>query len=413
MGLSMASSFMRLAALLLSILLPAVAGSRVIAVDLDGMIHPVSAEIVGHAIDLAEREHDAAVLIRLNTPGGLLDATRAIDQRILAAHVPIITFVTPRGARAASAGFFILEAGNTAAMAQSTNTGAASPVLMGREMDPVMRSKVENDAAAALRGIVNQRGRNSDLAEKTVREAKAFTDKEALDNKLIDLVVADEKELLDKLHLGGAEVVAYQPSMRERLIRTIADPNIALILLVLGGLGIYLEFATPGLVFPGVAGGILAILGLSALSVLPINWTGAALLVLAVALFVLEAKFASHGVLGTGGTVAMILGAVLLIDAPAEMRIHVSTAIAVALPFALITIFLLRLVVRARANKALTGTEGLIAQTGEARTELAPRGTVLVRGEYWLAESVAPIAAGAQVRVVAVEGLLLKVEPVG
>jgi membrane-bound serine protease (ClpP class) len=412
---------------LLAIAIPCLAGSQVVAVDFDGVIHPITAEIAQRAIAQAERTGAAAVLIRLNTPGGLLDATREIDQKILASTVPVIAFVGPSGARAASAGFFILEASDLAAMAPGTNTGASSPVLMGQQMDPVMRSKVENDTAAWLRGIVSKRGRNSDLAEKTIREAKAFTDKEALDNHLIDVIAPDEQALLRMidgreitrfngqkmiLHTAQAEIVSYEKSFRERIISSIADPNIAFILLVLGALGIYVEFSSPGLIAPGVVGGILALLGLSALSVLPINWAGAALLILAIAMFILEAKFASHGVLGAGGATAMILGALLLIDAPPDLRIHLSTAVGVTLPFAAITMILLTLVVRARRNKLIMGPRAMLMEIGEARTAIAPRGKVFVHGEYWDAESSAPVEPGARVRVVGIEGMLLHVESI-
>ena len=399
---------------------------RVIAVNVDGIIHPVTVEIIGNAIDQAGRENAAAVLLRLNTPGGLLDATRDISSKIVASHVPVIAYVEPSGGRAASAGFFVLECADVAAMAPGTNTGASSPVLMGEQMDPVMRSKVENDASAWLRSIVVKRGRNAELAEETIRKAKAFTEKEALDNRLIDLVAPGEAQLfamLDgreisrfdgsktTLQIAGAEVIDYRPSARERIISTIADPNLAFILLILGALGIYLEFSTPGLIFPGVAGGILALLGLSGLAVLPINWIGAALLILGIAMFILEAKFAAHGVLGGGGAIALVLGALLLINGPPEVRIHLSTALAVCLPFAAITMFLLTLVVRARRNKAVMSNGGLIDEIGEARTALAPGGKVFVHGEYWDAVSSAPVDVGHEVRVVGVEGLKLRVEP--
>ncbi len=400
---------------------------RVIAVNVDGIIHPVTVEIIGHAIDEASRENAAAVLLRLNTPGGLIEASRQITSKIVASRVPVIAYVTPSGGRAASAGFFLLEASDVAAMSPGTNTGASSPVLMNQEMDPVMRHKVENDTSAWLRSLVLARGHNVELAETTVREAKAFTEKEALDDHLIDRIAKDEPALMNGLegvtvkrfdgsetvlHTRGAEVVDYQPTLRERIVAAIADPNIGFILLVLGALGIYVEFSAPGLIFPGVAGGILALLGLSSLTVLPINWAGAALLILGVSLFVLEAKFASHGILGIGGTAAMVLGAMLLIDGPPEMRIHLSTALAVSVPFALITMFLVTLVMRARANKAVMGPNTLIDQIAEARTALSPSGMVFVQGEYWNAESAAPVEKGGQVRVVSVEGLKLRVSPV-
>jgi len=330
------------------------AAPKVIAVNVDNIVHPITVEIVGHAIEQASRENAVAVLLRLNTPGGLIDATREINSRIVASRVPVIAYVTPSGGRAASAGFFLLQAADVAAMAPGTNTGASSPVLIGQQMDPVMRNKVENDTSAWLRSLVTKRGRNAELAEQTIRQAKAFTEKEALDNHLLDLIAPDEKQLFidlegkkiqrfdgstEILHTQGAEVVDYRASPREHLVQAIADPNTGYILLVLGALGIYLEFQAPGMILPGVAGGIMMLLGLSSLAVLPINWAGAALLVLALAFFVLEAKFASHGILGTGGAVAMTLGAVLLINGPPEVRIHPATALAVSLPFAVITVF--------------------------------------------------------------------------
>jgi membrane-bound serine protease (ClpP class) len=401
--------------------------ARVVGVSVDGVVHPVTLEIISHAIDQAQNEHADLLLIRLNTPGGLLEATRQIIERLVASPVPVITYVTPSGGRAASAGFFLLQAGDVAAMAPGTNTGAASPVLlMGSQMDAVMRRKIESDAAASIRSLVSKRGRNAELAEKTVLEARSFTDGEALTNRLIELIARDQDDLLRKLdgreivrfdgrkqtlRLAGASVADYKPTVRESIMSSISDPNIAFILLILGALGLYIEFTHPGLIAPGVAGAILVLISLSALSVLPINFSGVALLLLALVLFALEAKFASHGILGGGGALAMVLGALLLIDGPPELRIRLSTALAVTLPFAAITIFLVSLVVRARAGKVITGAAGMLGEIGVARTPLAPSGKVFVRGEYWDAEATASVAEGARVRIVAVEGLKLKVEP--
>lgn len=396
-----------------------------VAVSIDGEISPITAEIIGHAIEEAKSASAALLLIRINTPGGLMEATRQTIQKLDASPIPVVTYVTPSGARGASAGFFILEAGDVAAMAPGTNTGASSPVLMVGQMDQVMRDKVENDAAAMLRSMMTRRGRNSGVGEQTIRQAKSFTEKEALDQKLIDLVASDEQQLFQSLdgreitrwdgrkqvlHLAGAAVTEARETLRERVVSAIADPNIGFILLVLGVLGVYVEFTSPGLIFPGIAGAILALLGLSSLSILPINWTGVALLVLALALFVLEAKFTSHGMLGIGGTISMVLGALLLVYGPPEMRIHLSTALAVALPFAAITMFLVSIVMKARRNKVLTGPQGMIGELGTARTALEPEGQVLVRGEYWDAVAAAPVPAGAEVRVSGVAGLKLKVE---
>ncbi|MGA2181699.1 MAG: nodulation protein NfeD [Bryobacteraceae bacterium] len=405
---------------------PLAAAPRVVAADVDGVVHPITVEIIARAIEQARSENATCILIRLNTPGGMLDATREAIEKMVASPVPVVTYVTPSGGRAASAGFFLLEAGDVAAMAPGTNTGAASPVMLNQQMEPVMRAKIENDSAALLRNLTARRGRNSDLAEKTIREARAFTDKESLDNHLIEIVAASERALLDqingrevvrfngarqKLNTAGAEVVVVSLTWRERLVSAISDPNIGFILLVLGGLGLYVEFQSPGLIFPGVAGAVLVMLGLSSLAVLPINWVGVVLLILAAAMFVLEAKVASHGILGTGATVSMVLGAVLLVDGPPEVRIRLSTALAVSLPFALITMFLVSIVVRARRNKVVTGIPGMLDEIGVARTDLSPAGKVFVHGEHWDAVSSAPLPEGSRVRVIAVDGLTLRVEP--
>jgi membrane-bound serine protease (ClpP class) len=408
--------------------IPAFAQQKVITVPIDGVIHPITVEIVQDAIAQARNEHAELLLLELNTPGGLLDATRQIIQELAASPVPVVTYVTPSGARAASAGFFILQAGDIAAMAPGTNTGAASPVLLNGQMDDTMRKKVENDAAALLRSMTQRRGRNSALAEQTIHDAKAFTEKEALDQKLIEIVAPSEQDLFKQLdgreitrwdgrkqvlHLPAVTVTVTQArrTLRERLMATIADPNIGFILLVIGALGIYVEFSSPGLIFAGVLGGILVLLGLSSLSILPINWVGVALLLLAVTFFVLEAKFTSHGVLGIGGTIAMVLGAMLLINGPPNMRIHLVTALSVTIPFALITVFLVGLVVQARRNKVLTGSSGMIGEIGVTRTALEPEGQILVHGEYWDAVASSNLPAGARVRIKAITGLKLLVEP--
>ena len=404
------------------------AAVKIVAVDVDGIVHPVTAEIVGSAIAQAKQENASLVIVRLNTPGGLMDAMRETIQEIVSSPVPVVTYVEPSGGRAASAGFFLLESGDVAAMASGTNTGAAHPVAEFGDMDATMKEKVENDAAAYMRSICTKRGRNSEVAETAVRQSKSFTEREALDQHLIDLIAPNEQALLAALdgrtvtrfdgssvtlHAAGAVVEVYQKTLRQSVVAAIADPNIALILLVIGAVCIYVEFTTPGLIAPGVAGAILVLLGLSAISVLPINWLGAALLLLAFTLFALEAKFTSHGVLAVGGAVSMILGAVMLIDSPIpEMRIHWSTAIALTVPFAAITVLLLSLALRARRAKVETGSEGMIGQTGAAVTDLAPAGKVFVHGENWDAESITPAAVGASIRVTAIDKLKLTVEPV-
>lgn len=402
--------------------------ARVLQADIDGIVHPVTSQVISSAIAQAQRDHADALLIRLSTPGGLMDATRDIVEQIFRCPVPVIVWTGPSGARAASAGFFLLEAGDVAAMAPGTNTGASHPVLStGAEMEPVMKTKVENDAAALMRTITAHRGRNQQAAEKTVRESASYTDREALDQHLIDVIAPDPASLIAQLegreitrfdgrrqtlHFGNPAIDLYRPSLRERVLLAIADPNIALLLLVLGALGIYLEFSSPGLVAPGVAGAILALLGLTALSMFPIDWLGAALMILGLVFFVLEAKFATHGVLTTGGAIALVLGAVMLIDTNIpELRIRWSTAIGLAIPFALITSFLLSIVIRARRNKIVTGAEGMLGLPAVAVGELNPSGTVLVRGEYWRAQASARIPAGEPVRITGIDGLTLRVEP--
>jgi membrane-bound serine protease (ClpP class) len=399
---------------------------RAISVDLNSVIHPVSVEIVGHAIEQAKRENATLVLIRLNTPGGLLEATRQTIELMVASPIPVVTFVTPAGGRAASAGFFLLLAGDVAVMTAGTHTGAASPVSLGEPLDPVMRKKVESDAAASLRSLAARRQRSGETAEKAVLEARSFTSEEALKLKLIELIVRDETDLWAKLdgreitraggakltlRTAGAVAAPYQPTLRERVVLQLADPNLAFLILVIGGLLLYVEFSQPGLILPGVAGAILLVLGLLALSVLPINGAAAALLVLAVTLFVLEAKITSHGVLATGGVIAMVLGAVLLIEGPPMLRIRLSTALAVSLPFAAITVFLVSLVVRARLRPPVTGPGGLLHETGIACTDLCPNGMVFVRGEYWQAVAPVPCPQGTRIRVAAIDGLLLTVQP--
>lgn len=406
---------------------PPSTSQTVITVDIDGVVHPITVEILRHAIAQAEASGAAAVLLRLNTPGGLMNAMRESVEVIVASKVPIVTYVTPSGARAASAGFFLLEAGDIAAMAPGTNTGAASPVLMGDKMDPVMRKKVEEDASASLRSIVSRRGRNAQLAEKTVLEAKAFTEAEALKENLIDLVAANETALFAAIaqrhykNWSGEEhtlivtspvFVPYEKSRREQLMSAVSDPNLAFILTILGVLGIYVEFSHPGLILPGVLGAIAALVGLSALSILPINWVGVALLILAVGFFVLEANFASHGILGAGGAIAMALGAVLLVDSPVpEMRIRWGVAVAVSLGFTVITVFLLSLIIRAHRSKVQTGVETMPGRRALAVEDLTPDGRIILDGDYWNAISSAPVVKGGFVRVLRLSGLTVYVEP--
>ena len=403
----------------------AAAPSKVLVVDINSVIEPVTTEIVSSALKQAQAEHAALVILKIDTPGGLMDSMRQIMSAIEASPVPVATLVAPSGGRAASAGFFILESGDVAAMEPGTNTGAAHPVSMGGEMDAVMKQKVENDAAAAMRTVTLARGRNSDLAQSAVLQSKSFTEREALDSHLIEIIARDENDLVVQLnnrsikrfhgeqqvlHLSGATISTFAPSLRQRILVFISDPNLALILLALGALGIYAEFNAPGMVFPGVLGAICALVGLAALSVLPLNWLGVSLLILAGIFFVLELKFTTHGVLGVGGALALVLGALFLIDSPVpEMRIRPLTALAVALPFALITAFLVSIAARARRNKQTMGPESVVGEVGVAVEDLNPSGRIFAHGEYWFASSPGNVKAGQKVRVVSIRGLELTV----
>lgn len=405
------------------------AAQCVVAVDLDGVVHPVTVEILGDAAKQAADSNCALLLIRIDTPGGFLEATRGATEKILTSKVPVAAYVTPSGGRAASAGFFLLETADIAAMAPGTRTGAAHPVMLAGSPDDTLMKKIANDAAASLRAVVERRGRNAKTAETAVIESKSFTDQEALKEGLIEIIARDGADLFKqissrtirrfdgaqvKVDLAAVKVIEYAPTLRQKVQKSMADPNLALAMVLLGALGVYLEFSSPGLILPGVAGAILLLLGLASLAVLPLNWSGAALILLALTLFVLEAKITSHGILGIGGTVALVLGAVLLIDSPVpEMRIRLSTAITLAVPFAVIVLFLVSLIVKARMTRPQTGREGFTGDTASAFTDLAPCGTVLYKGEIWQARSSREVQAGETVRITGIEGLELKVEPGG
>ncbi len=422
-------SFLRASALVA--LLVTFCGSsvaQVLKVVVSDTIQPITAEYVGRALDEAARKHDSAVLIELNTPGGLLDSTRDIIEKILASPVPVIVYVAPSGHRAASAGFFILESADVAAMAPGTNTGAAHPVNLGGEkMDDVMKEKIENDSAALMRSVVSKRLRNVELAESAVRQSKSFTEQEALTGKLIDYVATSEDDLFKQmdgktvtrfngqtvtLHLSTQEEEPYGMTLKEKILAYIMDPNIAFILLAIGALSLYAEFNHPGAVLPGTVGVVFILLAAFALNLLPTRFAAVVLILASFALFALEAKFAAHGVLGLGGIVTLTLGGLLLVDAPIpEMRVHIGTALAVSLPLGLITVFLMKIALKARRNKVVTGEQGLIGETGIARTDLSPQGKVTLHGEIWDAVATASVAVGQGVRVQKIDGLTLTVEP--
>jgi membrane-bound serine protease (ClpP class) len=411
-----------------SLFLAASCSADILRISIDDAIQPVTAEYIGRALADAALNHDQAVLIEINTPGGLVESTRQIIEKIVASPVPVIIYVTPSGSRAASAGFFILESADVAAMAPGTNTGAAHPVILGEKMDDVMKLKLENDAAALMRSVVAKRGRNIELAESAVRESKSFTEQEALDKKLIDYIAASEQDLFRQmtgktfkrfdgtaatLSLSNQPVRDYRMTLKQRLLSYLMDPNIAFILMAIGALALYAEFNHPGAVIPGTVGVVFILLSAFALNLLPVRFAAIAMIIGAFALFAAEAKFASHGVLTTGGIVLLTLGGLFLVDGPIpEMRVRLTTALAVSIPLGIITAFLMSIAVRARRNKVVTGEQGLIGEIGIAQTLLAPAGKVFVHGELWDAVSVVPIPAGERIVVRQVDGLTLKVDPV-
>ncbi len=403
----------------------ALAGSDIPVVELDGVVHAISAAHVVQAIEQADAEGAPLLVIRVDTPGGLDSSMRQIVDRMLNCRTPVAVWVGPSGARAASAGFIIAVAADVAAMAPGTNIGAAHPVAGIGQMDEVMSKKVTSDAAAYIRGKAERRGRNVEMAEKAVVESKSFTEKEALGLNLIDLVAMDVPDLLKlldgrevtrfdgttvTLKLAGEKTVDVRMDWRQAILSAIARPEI-LFLLLLGALaGLGAEISHPGLVFPGVLGTLCLILFLFASQIIPVNWAGVLLVVLALGLFVAEVKVASYGLLTVGGLVAMILGAMMLVDSPLpELRVDLWSLAPFIVAFAAFALAMARLVFQAQRRRAQTGAEGFVGQRGQAESDLDPEGWVIVQGERWRARAGEPIAAGEQVEVLSVEGLRLRV----
>jgi membrane-bound serine protease (ClpP class) len=416
-----------LIAAVLLLLAGAAANADVLHVELDDIIHPVSDEYVGRALDRAAAMNAAAVIIELRTPGGLEASMRKMVEKIIKSRVPVIIWVGPSGSRAASAGFFVLEAADVASMAPGTNTGAAHPVLFGEKLDDVMKMKMQEDAAALIRSLAQRRGRNVTAAESGVRQAKSFTEDEALRSRLIDVIAADIPSLLRwadgrtikrfngtsaVLRVGGHPVTKFEMTLKQRVLSWIMDPNVAFLLMSLGMLALWAEFNHPGAILPGVVGLIAILLSIFALNLLPTRYAALVLILAAFALFALEAKFTSYGVLGTGGVICLIVGAMLLVDGPIpELRVKLLTAVAVSVPIGAIAVFLMTLVVRAHKNKVVTGSEAMIGEIGVARTPVEADGKVFVRGELWNASASTTIAQGSRVRVRNVEGLRVIVDP--
>lgn len=392
---------------------------------LDDTIQPVTAGQVDRALARANADGAAALLIEINTPGGLVESMRRMAGAILSSHVPVIIYVAPAGARAGSAGFFLLEAADIAAMAPGTNAGAAHVVFEFGKPDQTMEQKVENDAEAFLRSYVGPRKRNVDAAIAAVQSSHSYTAEEALNQHLIDLTASSDTQLLDALngreitrldgskqtlHLANARIQIVKPTLRESLLGWLVNPNIALLLLIGGALLIYLEFNTPGTIVPGALGTLMVLLAIFALDLLPIRYTAVMLLIAAAVLLVLEAKFGGHGALAIAGIVCLTLGTLTLIAAPIpELAVNPWVAIGISAAFGGITVFLLRIAMRARRMKQRVGFEALIGRPASAMEPLAPEGHVLVDGEIWRAIADSDIPAGAALRVTGHRDYLLQV----
>ncbi|HXJ89846.1 MAG TPA: nodulation protein NfeD [Candidatus Binatia bacterium] len=407
------------------------ASAEILRVVVNDTIQPISEEYIGRAIDEAARRKAQAVLIEMNTPGGMVSSTREIIEKISTSTVPVIVYVTPTGGHAGSAGIFILESADVAAMAPGTAAGAAHPVVLigpvQLKPDDEMKRKIENDAAALMRSVASKRGRNIEAAEGAVRESKSFTEQEALAQHLIDYVASSPEDLFRQmkgktfkrfngesatLDLEGQPIVPFDMTLKERILDALMEPDLAFLLLAIGALALYIEFNHPGAVIPGTVGVVFILVAAFALNLLPTRFAALGLILGAFALFAAEAKFASHGVLTVGGIVLLTLGGLLLIDSPIpEMRVHFATALAVSIPLGIITAFLMSIALKARRNKVVTGEQGLVGENGVAQTALSPQGKVFVHGELWDAIASASLPVGQLVVVRRVEGLTLHVDP--
>ncbi len=404
--------------------------AEVLKIVVNDTIQPISSEYIAHAIDEARRRGDQALLIEMNTPGGLVSSTRDIIEHITTSSVPVIVYVTPTGSHAGSAGIFILESADIAALAPGTASGAAHPVaLIGPvqlKPDDEMKRKMENDTAALMRSVAGKRGRNVDAAESAVRESKSFTEQEALSQHLIDYVASSPEDLFRQmkgkpfkrfggettsLDLTSQAIVPFDMTLKEHILDALMEPDLAFLLLAIGALALYFEFNHPGAVIPGTIGVVFILVAAFALNLLPTRFAALGLIIGAFALFAAEAKFATHGVLTVGGIVLLTLGGLLLVDSPIpEMRVHLLTALAVSIPLGLITAFLMTIALRARHNKIVTGEQGLLGETGVAQTALSPQGKVFVHGELWDAVASTSLPIGQLVVVRRIDGLTLFVD---
>ena len=398
---------------------------RVLVVKLEGMVSPIMDDVLAEAIARAEAGKYAALVVELDTPGGLERSMRDMVQRELAAKLPVIVWVSPGGARAASAGVFVTMAADVAAMAPATNIGAATPISLQGPMDSTLARKAANDASAFARTVAQQRRRNAAWAERAVREAVAASEREALELGVIDFVASDHAELLlqsdgrfmrrgddsTRIVVAGARVERMEPSLRQRLLGHLVDPNIAYLLLMLGFYGILFELQNPGAILPGVAGAIFLILAFLALSALPVNAAGIALLVLGIGFLLAEIKVQSHGVLGVGGAIALAMGGLILFD---DRAVRVAVPLVVVVTGVTVVFFLTiaALALRAKRSPRVSGAAALVGRRAQVIEGLAPRGRVRLDAETWNAEAAGVIEVGAEVEVTGVEGLTLRVRPV-
>ena len=400
--------------------------NRVLAITVDGVINPVSAEFIEKNVSRASDMNADALVIELDTPGGLDTSMRSIVKAIIGSRVPVIVYVYPSGARDASAGVFITMAAQIAAMAPGTNIGAAHPVSTGGKMDKTMSEKVTNDAAAYIRSLAEKNGRNADWAEEAVRKSVSITESEALKKHVIDLVSPDLKSLLKEvdgrkvmtafgvktLSTAGAEVVREEMGWRYRILNFISDPSVAYMLMLLGFYGIFFEFTNPGTIFPGVAGAIFLILAFYSFQTLPVNYAGLLLIILGLVMFVLEIKIISHGALTVGGIISMVMGSLMLFESPEPMlRLSLYLILPAVIVTALFFSVTFSLVYRAHRRRPVTGSEGLVGLEGRASSEITQEGgQVMVRGEVWSAYSDETIAKGDKVVVESVSGLKIRVK---
>jgi membrane-bound serine protease (ClpP class) len=411
-------------ALLLALAPEVRAGQRVVILTLSDSIQPASLRYLKRGLEVADSSGAAVTIVELDTPGGLLTSLRQMTTEITGARRPVVVYVTPAGAQAASAGFFLLMAADVAAMAPGTNAGAAHPVgAEGAELAKTIAEKITNDAAALIRSLAPE------WAEKAVRESASYTEREALEKKLIDVVANDRGGLLkwldgrtikrfdgrpEKLDTSAPEVVVVGPNAGDKLLSVIAHPNVAYLLLLLGLVGIYFELSHPGVILPGVLGGVAILLALFALSVLPVNYVGVLLILLGIGFFILEVKVASYGLLTVAGLVSFIFGSLMLVRSPfPALRVGLAIVLPTAVAVAFVVMFLLARVLRSHRRPPVTGAEGLVGEVGDVSLALDPVGKVFVHGEYWNAYARTPIPAGARVRVVRIDGKNLEVEPAG